>query len=73
MNQEVTTTTSERERSAAATANDALGSFNSWMRLITGILFAIGLVWFPYPYLEDAFAGMQREIETKFNRAGLSL
>lgn len=54
-------------------AGDALGSFNSWMRLITGILFAIGLVWFPYPYLEDACAGMQREIETKFNRAGLSL
>ncbi|GAB4424806.1 MAG: DUF2085 domain-containing protein [Anaerolineales bacterium] len=36
---------------------DALGSFNSWMRLMTGLLAGIGLVWFAFPYLEEAFSG----------------
>lgn len=49
---------------AALTANsfapsfysgDAFGSFNSWMRLITGLLFGLGLVWFSYPHLDRAF------------------
>ena len=35
---------------------DAWGSFNSIMRLGTGILFGLGLVWFGFPYLEEAFA-----------------
>jgi uncharacterized membrane protein len=36
-------------------AGDALGSFNSWMRLVTGILFALGIVWFIFPYLQRSF------------------
>jgi hypothetical protein len=32
-------------------AGDAWGSFNSLMRLITGVLFGLGIVWFGYPYL----------------------
>jgi uncharacterized membrane protein len=36
-------------------AGDALGSFNSWMRLLTGSLFGIGVVWLVYPYLERLF------------------
>ena len=52
-------------------AGDVLGSFNSWMRLITGILFGIGIVWLAYPYLESAFADLTREIEAKLSRAGL--
>ncbi len=35
-------------------AGDALGSFNSWMRILSGILFALGLVWLAFPYLRDA-------------------
>lgn len=35
---------------------DALGSFNSWLRLITGILFGLGLVGFAYPYINETFA-----------------
>ena len=35
---------------------DAWVSFNSIMRLATGILFAFGMVWFGFPYLEEAFA-----------------
>ena len=34
---------------------DALGSFNSWMRLITGVLFGLGVVWFLFPILERHF------------------
>lgn len=34
---------------------DGFGSFNSWMRLITGILFGLGAVWFAYPRLNTAF------------------
>jgi uncharacterized membrane protein len=32
---------------------DALGSFNSWMRLITGSLFGLGVVWFCFPVLDQ--------------------
>ena len=34
---------------------DAWGSFNSILRLLTGILFGIGLVWFAFPYMDDTF------------------
>ncbi|MCJ7723390.1 MAG: DUF2085 domain-containing protein [Anaerolineales bacterium] len=32
-------------------AGDAWGSFNSIMRLLSGILFGLGIVWFGFPYL----------------------
>ncbi len=35
---------------------NALGSFNSWMRLITGFLAAMGLVGFVFPAMEASFA-----------------
>ena len=35
---------------------DALGSFNSWMRLITGVLFGFGVVWFSFPYIAESIA-----------------
>ena len=38
---------------------DALGSFNSWMRLITGVLAGFGIVWFVFPYVEASFAQSQ--------------
>jgi uncharacterized membrane protein len=37
-------------------AGDALGSFNAWMRIITGLLAGLGLVWFVFPYLDEAFS-----------------
>jgi uncharacterized membrane protein len=52
---------------------DALGSFNSWMRLITGLLFGVGLVWFAFPYLQDSFEDSAKAIREKFTRAGLDL
>jgi uncharacterized membrane protein len=35
-------------------AGDAWGSFNSLMRLLTGVLFGLGVAWFAFPYLNDA-------------------
>ncbi len=32
---------------------DALGSFNSWMRFVTGLLAGLGIVWFVFPHLKN--------------------
>jgi len=37
-------------------AGDAWGSFNSMMRLLTGILFGLGVAWFAFPALNDALS-----------------
>jgi len=37
-------------------AGDAWGSFNSLMRLLTGLLFGVGIVWFGLPQLEMSFS-----------------
>lgn len=58
---------------AAFYAGEALGSFNSWMRLSTGLLFAVGCVWLAYPYLELALGDAGAKIEGKLSRAGLAL
>ncbi len=34
---------------------DAFGSFNSWMRLISGLLFALGVVLFMFPHIQASF------------------
>ncbi len=52
---------------------DALGSFNSWMRLITGILFGAGMVWFAFPYIQQGFEDISKSIEEKFSRVGVEL
>lgn len=50
-------------------AGDALGSFNSWMRIITGVLFGIASVWLAWPYAEAAFAEAREELEYRFKKA----
>jgi len=37
--------------SPAFYAGDALGSFNSWARLISGLLAGLGIVWLAFPYI----------------------
>ncbi|MDO9303460.1 MAG: DUF2085 domain-containing protein, partial [Anaerolineales bacterium] len=37
-------------------AGDAFGSFNSLMRLSTGLLAGLGVVWLAFPSLEESFA-----------------
>ncbi len=34
---------------------DALGSFNSWMRLFTGALFGLALAWLAFPSMSESF------------------
>lgn len=49
-------------------AGDALGSFNSWMRLLTGILLGLAVVWLAYPHFEKMFAETAHQIEAKFQK-----
>lgn len=52
---------------------DQLGSFNSWMRLLTGVFFGIGVVGFFYPRFNEAFEETAVRIAHKFQQAGISL
>lgn len=36
---------------------DGSGSFNSWARGVTGMLFAFGLVWWAFPHIEESIHG----------------
>jgi len=38
-------------------AGDAIGSFNSWARWLSGLLFGFGLVWWAFPYVSESFEG----------------
>lgn len=46
-------------------AGDALGSFNSWMRLLTGVLFGMGIVRFIFPYIDNTFSQQARKLESR--------
>ncbi|WP_119071375.1 DUF2085 domain-containing protein [Aggregatilinea lenta] len=47
---------------------DALGSFNSSMRLITGLLAAVGTVWFTFPLIDQLARGTVHDIDVKLAR-----
>lgn len=40
-------------------AGDGLGSFNSWMRWITGLLSGLGIIWFTFPAIDSAFEAVR--------------
>ena len=42
-----------------------LGSFNSTMRILTGLLFGIGVVWFFFPQLDILFQKTKKYLEIK--------
>ena len=46
-------------------AGDAFGSFNSWTRIVTGLLFGLGVAWFVFPHLQRMFAEMVYNLEVK--------
>jgi hypothetical protein len=56
-------------------AGDAVGSFNSWMRILTGVLFGVGVVWFGFPYIDEAFLApiryrqLRAEFDGKFSES----
>lgn len=43
-------------------AGDGLGSFNAWLRIITGVLLGVGVIWLTYPYLETGFAEVTQDL-----------
>ncbi len=52
-------------------AGDALGSFNSWMRLLTGVFFGMGVVWFGFPYLDATFNDFAETVKYRLQKAGV--
>jgi len=53
-------------------SGDAFGSFNSWMRLLTGGLFATGGVWFAFPLVDRYAHATVRDINGKMERVTTS-
>lgn len=53
-------------------AGDALGSFNSWMRLLTGLLFGVACVWLAYPYLEQWAVETRERLAARLRRFDFS-
>lgn len=49
-------------------SGDALGSFNSWMRLLTGLLLAVGAVWLTFPLMDRHARSTLVDIDTKIGR-----
>lgn len=49
---------------------DALGSFNAWMRLITGLTFGIGVVWLTFPYINRSVLETAETLRAKLVHAG---
>jgi uncharacterized membrane protein len=43
-----------------------LGSFNSWMRLVTGLLAGLGVTWMVYPLLDGAFRDTWSTLAERF-------
>jgi len=48
---------------------DTFGSFNAWMRLVSGILFGVGVVWIVFPYFGQAID----EASTMLNDSEMNL
>jgi uncharacterized membrane protein len=46
-----------------------LGSFNSWMRLLTGLLFGLAVAWMIYPQFEATFRDTRRALELRQQQA----
>lgn len=41
---------------------DAVGSFNSWMRFLSGLSFGLGCVWFGFPYIDRSISEIVTEM-----------
>lgn len=46
-------------------SGDTIGSFNWWLRNLTGLLFGLGLAWFTFPRFANYFAGVRNQLERK--------
>ena len=50
-------------------AGDALGSFNSWMRIITGLIAGVGIIWFAFPFMHQAYSAQSSAPLGKSNKS----
>lgn len=49
-------------------AGDALGSFNSWMRFLSGVLAGLGIIWFVLPYIFQSQTQSQELKNLDYNK-----
>jgi uncharacterized membrane protein len=49
-------------------AGTELGSFNSWMRLVTGVLFGLAVAWVVYPALHAFFSEVRATLDSQLRR-----
>ena len=49
-------------------AGDALGSFNSWMRLLSGVTFGFACVWLTFPYIDRSMQSTEHQISQRYAR-----
>ncbi len=54
-------------------AGDAVGSFNSFMRLISGLLFAFAMVWWIFPYIDRSLRESAATLRLKLQRSDARL
>jgi uncharacterized membrane protein len=47
---------------------DSLGSFNSWMRLLSGITFGFACVWLAFPYIDRSMQAAEQQINERYAR-----
>jgi len=52
-------------------AGDALGSFNSDLRWLTGLWFGLTTVWFIFPFIEDALCDLRNQAGAQLQRAAV--
>lgn len=55
---------------ASVYAGDAWNSFNGVARMVTGLLFGAGIVWFGFPYLDESFTASVRQVQYNQVSAG---
>ena len=51
---------------ASLYGGSGLGSFNSWMWLLTGLSAGLGITWMLYPLLDDAFQEVRETLVRRF-------
>jgi len=44
---------------------DSFGSFNSWMRLLSGLTFGLGIAWLAYPYIQETIEDLDKAIAAR--------
>jgi uncharacterized membrane protein len=47
---------------------DSLGSFNAWMRLLSGITFGMACVWLAFPYIDRGMQATEQQINERYVR-----